>query len=125
MDLTVLLDQIKSHPNYADVGMVLAHNGVVRGFSRDGHKVSGLSIQVDQERLNEIVAAQKQRPGIVEILVEIVPDGALTVGDDVMYLVVAGDIRENVIAVLTDTLNEIKSSVTAKTEFFIADEHTD
>ncbi len=119
MNLTVLLDQIKNHPNYADVGMVLAHNGVVRSFSRDGRKVSGFSIQVDQKRLDEIVAAQKKRPGIVEILVEIVPDGSLTVGDDVMYLVVAGDLRENVIAVLTDTLNEIKTSVTAKTEFFV------
>ena len=35
-----------------------------------------------------------------------------------MMLVVAGDIRENVLATLTDTLNEIKSSVTSKTEFF-------
>jgi molybdopterin synthase catalytic subunit len=35
-----------------------------------------------------------------------------------MLLVVAGDIRENVIAVLSDTLNAIKSTVTAKTEFF-------
>lgn len=119
MNLSALLDQIKKHPSYADVGMVLAHNGVVRSFSRDGRKVTGLSIQVDRERLHEIVAAQKKRPGIVDILVEIVPDGSLTVGDDVMYLVVAGDIRENIIAVLTDTLNQIKASVTAKTEFFV------
>jgi molybdopterin synthase catalytic subunit len=39
------------------------------------------------------------------------------VGDDIMLLVVAGDIRENVIAVLNDTLNAIKTSVTNKTEF--------
>jgi molybdopterin synthase catalytic subunit len=35
-----------------------------------------------------------------------------------MLLVVAGDIRENVIAVLNDTLNAIKTSATSKTEFF-------
>jgi molybdopterin synthase catalytic subunit len=34
-----------------------------------------------------------------------------------MLLVVAGDIRENVIAVLNDTLNAIKTGVTSKTEF--------
>ena len=34
-------------------------------------------------------------------------------------LVVAGDIRENVIAVLQDTLNAIKTTVTSKTEYFI------
>jgi len=36
-----------------------------------------------------------------------------------MLLAVAGDIRENVIAVLTDTLNLIKSTVTTKTEYFL------
>jgi len=36
-----------------------------------------------------------------------------------MILVVAGDIRENVIAVLADTLNLIKTTVTEKTEFYI------
>ena len=35
-----------------------------------------------------------------------------------MILIVAGDIRENVIAVLTDTLNQIKTTVTEKTEYF-------
>ena len=119
MNLPALLDQIKNHPDYADVGMVLSHNGVVRSFSRDGRKVTGLSIKVDHRKLTEIVTAQKKRSGIVEILVDIVPDGSLTVGDDVMYLVVAGDIRENVIAVLSDTLNQIKATVTTKTEFFV------
>ncbi len=55
---------------------------------------------------------------IVEILVEINENRPLAVGDDVMFIVVAGDIRENVIGALTDTLNAIKSSVTTKTEFF-------
>jgi len=35
-----------------------------------------------------------------------------------MLLVVAGDIRENVISTLRDTLNAIKTTVTSKTEFF-------
>jgi molybdopterin synthase catalytic subunit len=34
-----------------------------------------------------------------------------------MGLVVAGDIRENVIAVLAETLDLIKKTVTRKTEF--------
>jgi molybdopterin synthase catalytic subunit len=32
---------------------------------------------------------------------------------------VAGDIRENVIAALTDTLNLVKTTVTEKTEFYV------
>ena len=36
-----------------------------------------------------------------------------------MLLVVAGDIRENVIKVLNDALNDIKSTVTKKIEYFL------
>lgn len=119
MDLNALLDSVKKHPDFDKAGMVLAHNGVVRSTSRDGRKVKGLKVAVDHDKLKQIVAEQKQRAGIVDIRVEIAEDRDLTVGDDVMFLVVAGDIRENVIAVLSETLNQIKSTVTQKTEYFV------
>lgn len=118
MDATHMIDTIKNHPAYHRAGMILCHNGVVRDTSRDGRKVSGLTISVDQEKLRRVVETNKKKPGIVEILVEIAENKNLAVGDDVMLLVVAGDIRENVIAVLSDTLNAIKTTVTQKTEFF-------
>jgi molybdopterin synthase catalytic subunit len=114
-----LITRVKRHPRYAEVGMILCHNGVVRGTSRDGRRVTGLRVAVDQGTLDTILAAQRGLPGIIDIQVEINADRDLTVGDDVMLLVVAGDIRENVIAVLSDTLNAIKSTVTAKTEYFV------
>lgn len=118
MDINVLIDQIKARPDYSKVGMLLCHNGVVRGTSRDGRKVNGLRVAVDRERLNQVIETHKARPGIVEILVEINEEKDLQLGDDVMLLVVAGDIRENVTAVLSDALNAIKSTVTHKTEYF-------
>ena len=117
--LNDLVAEIKNHPDYAKAGMILCHNGVVRSTSRDGRKVSGLSIVVDWQRLKEIVVRQKKRKGIIDILVEINEGASLVVGDDVMFIVVAGDIRETVIDSLTDTLNEIKSTVTSKTEFIV------
>ncbi len=119
MNMETMLKQIKSHPDYSKAGMILCHNGVVRGTSRDGREVSGLRVAVDHDKLAEIINRQKQTPGIIEILIEISEDKDLTVGDDVMFLIVAGDIRDTVIAVLTDTLNEVKSTVTSKTEYFI------
>jgi molybdopterin synthase catalytic subunit len=119
MNLQQLIDQIKQHPDYHKAGMILGHNGVVRATSRDGKSVSGLTVQVDQDRLKKIVAENKRRPGIIEILVEIFDDRDLSVGDDVMLLVVAGDIRENVIETLSLTLNAIKKTVTRKSENFI------
>ncbi|MCP4689729.1 MAG: molybdenum cofactor biosynthesis protein MoaE [Desulfobacterales bacterium] len=119
MNIQDLVDKVKNHPDYAKVGMILCHNGVVRGASRDGRPVSGLKVAVDRERLERIVEEYRERPGVVEVLVDIAEGRDLSVGDDVMLLVVAGDIRENVIGALTDALNDIKSTVTSKTEFFI------
>lgn len=119
MKLKRLIDKIKKHPDYNRVGMILCHNGVVRGTSRDGRKVSGLKIAVDHTKLKKIIEEYKKRPGIAEILVEIEEDKELSVGDDVMFLVVAGDIRDNVIMTLNDTLNAIKTTVTKKTEFYL------
>jgi len=61
------------------------------------------------------VREQKKRPGIIEILYEI-NEGDLKVGDDLLIIVVAGDIREHVIPVLADTLNLVKAHGTRKIE---------
>ncbi len=118
MNIQTMLEQIKKHPDYHKAGMILCHNGVVRATSREGDEVTGLEITVDHDRLSRIISEQKSRPGIVEILIHINEGKPLKVGDDVMFLVVAGNIRENVIAVLTDTLNLVKSQVTSKKQFF-------
>jgi molybdopterin synthase catalytic subunit len=118
MDIKALVEQIKRRPDYDKVGMILCHNGVVRGTSRDGRKVNGLRVAVDPARLEQVVRTYKEKAGIIEILVQINADCDLAVGDDVMLLAVAGDIRENVTAVLSDALNAIKTTVTTKTEYF-------
>jgi molybdopterin synthase catalytic subunit len=119
MGLENLVQKVKSDPDYPKVGMILCHNGVVRETSRDGRRVSGLTLTVDREALDAILAEQKKRPGIVDILVEI-REGALKVGDDVMFILVAGDLRDHVIPVLEDTLNAIKKRVTHKEEHFVS-----
>jgi len=73
---------------------------------------------VDEKKLADVIQKQKKRDGIIEILVEINADKDLKIGDDVMFIVVAGDIRDTVVPVLSDTLNEIKATVTDKTEYY-------
>ncbi len=118
MTLNELIEQVKRRPDYHKAGMILCHNGVVRETSRDGAVVRGLKVKVDHEKLDSIINAYRKRPGIIEILIHIFEDRDLAVGDDVMYIVVAGDIRDNVIATLTDLLNDVKRNVTSKTEFY-------
>jgi molybdopterin synthase catalytic subunit len=118
MGIKQLIDEIKNHPDYEKAGMILCHNGIVRSTSRDGRPVNGLTVEVDHTRLRSIIDKRKQDPGIIEIRVEIREKQKLVVGDDVMFLVVAGDIREHVIQTLKDTLDAIKSTATHKTEYF-------
>ncbi len=119
MDIANMAAEIRRLPEFKKAGMMLIHNGVVRETSRDGRRVRGLRVAVDHARLARILEEQRKRPGIVAIRVEIAENRDLAVGDDVMVLIVAGDIRETVIAVLTDTLNLIKTTVTEKTEYFV------
>lgn len=118
MKLLTLIEKVKQHPDYEKAGMILCHNGVVRSTSRDGRRVKGLTVTADRTKLQTLIAGQKQKPGIIDIQVAIATERYLSVGDDVMFLVVAGDVRENVIATLTYTLEAIKSDVTRKTEDF-------
>lgn len=119
MNSNSFIKTIKNHPEYDNVGMILCHNGVVRNTSRDGRRVSGLKIKVDHAKLATVIENNRNKPGIIEILVEIAEDVDLSVGDDIMMLVVAGDIRDNVIKVLHETLDAIKTTVTSKTQFYI------
>ncbi len=67
MNISKMMDVIKQHPEFDKVGMVLCHNGIVRGTSRDGRKVEGLRVSVDHRKLDQIVSEQKKRPGILKI----------------------------------------------------------
>jgi molybdopterin synthase catalytic subunit len=119
MSIADMLDEIKKQPDFEKVGMILCHNGVVRATTRDGRRVKGLKVAVDHAKLEQILIEQSQKPGIVDIRVNIVENRNLAVSEDIMHLIVAGDIRENVIAVLTETLDAIKKKVTKKTEYFL------
>ena len=118
MNLSTMLEEIKQHPEYHKAGMILCHNGVVRATTREGDEVTGLKVMVDHNRLDQILDEQKKRPGIIDILIHINEEEELAVGDDVMFLVVAGDIRENVLGALTDTLNLVKAEARSKKQYF-------
>jgi molybdopterin synthase catalytic subunit len=119
MNLDKLIQTVKRHPDSPRVGMMLCHVGVVRATSRDGRPVTGLRVAVDAERLAAVLETYRRRPGIVDIQVEIAADRDLEIGETVMHLVVAGDVREHVIETLADTLDAIKTTVTRKTEYFV------
>jgi len=113
--LDKLIEKIKKHPHYSEIGMIACHLGIVRGTSRNGQPVKKLSVQIDYKKLKEIVTNIKKMPGIVEMVVE-VREGVFTVGETLMAIAVAGDIREHVFPALEKTVNLIKGKAITKTE---------
>lgn len=113
--LDIWLAEAKREASAADVGMYLCHNGVVRSYSRDGRPVDGMDLAVDRERLEELLTTARMMQG-VSIVRAWINEGYLEVGDDIMYVLVGGDIRPNVIEALTALVSMIKSEVVTETE---------
>jgi molybdopterin synthase catalytic subunit len=97
------------------IGMMLIHRGVVRGRSRAGEPVSGMTLTVDRARLEQALAEAQTWPGVVAVR-GWVNEGTLAVGDDIMAVLVAGDIRDNVFSALQRLVGTIKTEVVSEAE---------
>ena len=117
MDMSKMIDSLKSHPGFHQMGMIASHLGVVRGTSLNGQKVTSIEVHYDHENLSQIASEIKQRAGIIEVLIETC-EGRLNVGDDIMAVIVGGDTREHVFPALMDTVNRIKAESVKKKENF-------
>lgn len=109
------VEEVKKQPDAAGIGMVLVHRGVVRGTSRAGEPVTGMRLSVDRVRLEEVLTEARAWPGIVAVR-GWVNEGRLAVGDDIMTVLVAGDIRENVFSGLRRLVGLIKTEVVTEEE---------
>jgi len=117
MTLQQMVKAIKARPDFDKVGMIACHNGVVRATSRHGRNVKGLKIEVDQVALETILEEMRQRQGIIEVAVHLF-QGYREIGDDVMLVAVAGDIREHVFPVFEETVERLKIEATSKKEYY-------
>ncbi|MGV8075125.1 MAG: molybdenum cofactor biosynthesis protein MoaE [Syntrophobacteraceae bacterium] len=115
LSLNDLVEKIKRENDTSKVGMIACHNGIVRGFTRGGEPVEYLDIDVDPEIWDIILQEMRSEPGITAVEAHLIT-GRRYVGDDVMLIAVAGDIRENVLPVLEKTLNRLKKEGVKKRE---------
>ena len=111
-----VIQRIKARPEAAGIGMILAHQGIVRGSSRAGEPVHGMHLKVDRRRFDQALVEALTWPGVVAAD-GWVNEGDLGVGDDIMKVVVAGDIRENVFGALQRLVGIIKKEVVTESEF--------
>ncbi|MGA7878359.1 MAG: molybdenum cofactor biosynthesis protein MoaE [Desulfoferrobacter sp.] len=113
--LIELMDRIKKQTDAAKVGMIACHNGLVRATSRDGRPAEYLDIDVNSNAWDAILKEMRAQPGIAAIEAYLFT-GRREIGDDVLLVAVAGDIRENVFPVLEKTVNRLKKEAILKKE---------
>lgn len=117
MDITQAIAELKKKPGFKDnVGMILIHNGVVRNWSRQGKAaVSHLEVHPDFGKIEQLRQEYLQREGIFEIVIE-AREGTFEPGDDLLFIIVAGDLRENIKPVLAELLDRVKAEAVTKRE---------
>jgi molybdopterin synthase catalytic subunit len=109
------IKEIKEGCDPQSLGMILVHNGIVRATSKEGQPVDGMVLSYNEELLKSTVEELKKRDGIAAIKVWI-NSGELRVGDDIMYLLVAGRFRTDVLPVLQELLTIIKTRIVQEKE---------
>lgn len=105
-------------------GMYLFHNGVVRRsakaavrFGEESPGVRKLVLSCDREKVDMALAEAGTMPGISYARAWI-NEGELDVGDDMMLVLVGGDIRPHVIDALQALVGKIKNECVTEREIF-------
>ena len=117
------LKEAKAHESAKKIGMYLIHNGTVRETAKalvrsgaaDTLPVTGMTFGYDQAKVDECIEAAYQLDGIYYIKVWM-NEGQLRTGDDIMYVLIGGDIRPHVVDALNYLVGRLKSECVTEVE---------
>ena len=120
-----VINNIKKDPNYHKAGAIELFIGVVRGETLEGEKVEKLKLEAYEEKanqiLNKICDDLSQKHGIVNVQIHHLL-GEFNIGDDLVYVAVAGAHRNDVFPVLREAVERYKSEVPVFKKEHIVDE---
>ena len=117
------LKEAKAHQSAPLCGMYLTHNGTVRQTAKakvrygeeNTKEVTGMIFSYDEEKVNAVIADTRKMDGIYYIRVWL-NEGELKIGDDIMYVLIGGDIRPRVVDALQYLVSRIKNECVVETE---------
>ena len=116
------LKEAKAHESAPMCGMYLTHNGTVRQTAKarvrqgeDAPDVSGMYFTYDQAKVDAAVAETYKLEGIYYVRAWL-NEGELGLGDDIMYVLIGGDIRPRVVDALNYLVGRIKNECVTETE---------
>lgn len=117
------LKEAKADPSAAKIGMYLTHNGVVRQTAKakvrygeeNTQAVTGMYFAYDEAKVNAAIEETYKLEGIYYIKTWL-NEGELNVGDDIMYVLIGGDIRPHVVEGLQFLVGKIKNECVIEKE---------
>ena len=117
------LREAKAHESAPLCGMYLTHNGTVRQTAKakvrygeeNTKEVTGMIFSYDEEKVNAVIADTYKMDGIYYIRVWL-NEGELKTGDDIMYVLIGGDIRPRVVDALQYLVSRVKNECVIETE---------
>ena len=119
------LREAKASPDASKIGMYLTHNGVVRETARAAVRegdagaapVRGMLFSYDREKVDAAIQETYRMEGVYCVKVWL-NEGELRTGDDIMYVLIGGDIRPHVVDALQFLVGRIKSTCVSETELY-------
>jgi len=120
--------EAKAHESAPKIGMYLTHNGIVRKSAKakvryredNTRAVTGMLFSYDQEKVEAAISETYQLAGIYYVKAWL-NEGTLQVGDDIMYVLIGGDIRPHVVDALQFLVGKLKNECVKETEIYEAD----
>ena len=117
------LREAKAHETAPLCGMYLTHNGTVRQTAKakvrygeeNTKEVTGMIFSYDAEKVSAVIADTYKMEGIYYIKVWL-NEGVLKTGDDIMYVLIGGDIRPRVVDALQYLVSRVKNECVVETE---------
>jgi len=111
VSLVDLIRDIRTGSDVYKAGAIACFVGIVRGVAKDGGKTRKVELEAHKEAavrsLSKIVSDILNRPGVVDIRIHH-NIGELGVGEDIVYIVVAGEHREDVFRAMRDAIERLK-----------------
>jgi molybdopterin synthase catalytic subunit len=123
--LSEAIKSVKSLPNFKKAGAIALFIGVVRGETLKNEKVQKLELEAYEEKANEalvkICQDLERRDGIINVQIHHLL-GDFNVGEEIVYVLVAGDHRKNVFPVLEEAVERYKKEAPIFKKEYIVDE---
>jgi len=119
-----MIKNVKSKTDFEKAGAIALFIGLVRGETLKGDKVQKLELEAYEEKANEILASicsdLKKKQGIVDVQIYHLL-GEFSVGEELVYVLVAGDHRKNVFPVLEEAVERYKKEAPIFKKEYIMD----